>query len=731
MKRSIYILATIFLTLGCVEQIDDTPKTGDIIGSVSDKSTGEPVATVITTLTPGDKRSVTGSDGAFEYTDLEPGSYTVNIEKEGYKPASGKVTVKAGEQTPMHLLIERIPVIITPDRDVLDFGEYEDINTLSFSIVNSGYEDLDWSIEHNCKWIKEVKPAKGTLAYGKTESIIVLIDRDKLNIGENESIIVVRSTHGRAELKVKATGVERVVLKPDCQSLDFGDSESLNKLSFSMTNSGRTDLDWSIEYDCKWISNISPSFGKLSVGSKETVVVTIDRDLLNGGENETIIIVRSTHGRAELKVSAIGIIEELPVLNTLEVTDATSTTAVFNAEIVNVGSPKYTERGFVYSINSNPTLENTIEKLTAPITASNKYSVIVSRLEVDTKYYVRAYAKNELGIAYSTNEVSFEPVQTLPVVVTDNPTNKYVGLGRVTFNGNITYVGDPAYTEHGFVYGPVHNPTVDDDTKKVVSGKSEGVFSSNISGLEMNTIYYVRAYATNNFGTAYGAEKVVDMSQVMPVVSTKEVADISATSATFYASLDSVGDPQLSERGFIYGTMPVPTIDLSDAVRLVVSGSAVGDYTYYVSNLTVGTAYYVRAYAMAEDNVSYGDVVSFTAQDPNYIVLHDAGIMVQKEDIGKGDWNSVKSMCENSTVSGYADWRLPDKDELMVLYNNKDNIGGFTVTSLSYYWSSTYSQYSSNNRFYINFFDGDVDATHYTYAYRARCVRTINSSTTE
>ncbi len=633
MKRIVILILAFGLICGCVEQADETSTTGDIVGSVSDKSTGEPVATANIVLSPGENATVTGSDGSFEYKGLEPGEYAITINKEGYKSTRKTVTVKAGESTPVHLLLEMIPAIITPDRDVLDFGEQEGVNTLSFSIVNSGYEALEWSIEEYCDWVTDVKPKSDILGHGKTATIVVVIDREQL----------------------------------------------------------------------------------LS------------------GKNETVLIVRSTNGRAELTVTAIGKTKTLPVLNTLDVTNATSQSAVFNAQIIDNGSPKYTERGFVYSTSSNPSLENTIETLTATITDDSEYSVSVTNLTVGTRYYVRGYAKNFLGVSYSTNVVSFEPVQTLPTVVTEDPSSMSVGLGRATFNGNIKYLGDPAYTEKGFVYGPVHNPTVDDDIKKVVSGKSDGVYSANVSGLEMNTIYYVRAYATNSLGTAYGTEKMVDMSQIMPQVTTKNAQDITGTSATLYASLDSVGDPALSERGFIYGAMPVPTMDLQEIVKVAVAGSAVGDYTSYVSGLTAGTTYYVRAYAVAAEKVSYGEVISFKAQDPNYIVLADAGIMVQKEDIGFGSHYSVNMMCENSISSGYTDWRLPTIDELMVLFNNRMEIGGFDTTNNSYstysfhhYWSSDlFDGYYQSGYYYIDFSTGDATQFSDSGNYSGRCVRTI------
>ncbi|MBO4739563.1 MAG: carboxypeptidase regulatory-like domain-containing protein [Bacteroidales bacterium] len=65
------------------------------------------------------------------------------------------------------------------------------------------------------------------------------------------------------------------------------------------------------------------------------------------------------------------------------------------------------------------------------------------------------------------------------------------------------------------------------------------------------------------------------------------------------------------------------------------------------------------------------------------------------------------SYCQELTVYGYSDWRLPTKDELQQMYIDKDKIGGFLD---KVYWSSTYSRRASSGDLYycILFSTGDV-----------------------
>jgi uncharacterized protein (TIGR02145 family) len=70
--------------------------------------------------------------------------------------------------------------------------------------------------------------------------------------------------------------------------------------------------------------------------------------------------------------------------------------------------------------------------------------------------------------------------------------------------GNITNDGGSLITQRGICYSTSPSPTTANTT--IVSGSGVGSFTSNFTGLTASTTYYVRAYATNSAGTAYGNE---------------------------------------------------------------------------------------------------------------------------------------------------------------------------------------------------------------------------------
>jgi hypothetical protein len=69
--------------------------------------------------------------------------------------------------------------------------------------------------------------------------------------------------------------------------------------------------------------------------------------------------------------------------------------------------------------------------------------------------------------------------------------------------GNVICEGGNPVTARGVCWGTSSNPAVSGN--HTTDGSGTGIFISNITGLSSNTFYYVRAYATNSTGTAYGS----------------------------------------------------------------------------------------------------------------------------------------------------------------------------------------------------------------------------------
>ncbi len=141
-----------------------------------------------------------------------------------------------------------------------------------------------------------------------------------------------------------------------------------------------------------------------------------------------------------------------------------------------------------------------------PLFAADKTQsqYLISELSPDTKYYWRIVAKDNHGNSKTGPIWSFTTANsgnpTLPIVTTDSITN--INQTTATGGGNVTSDGGATVTSRGVCWSTDTLPTISNDHS--TDGDGTGNFTSNITGLTANTPYYVRAYATNIAGTAYG-----------------------------------------------------------------------------------------------------------------------------------------------------------------------------------------------------------------------------------
>ena len=315
-------------------------------------------------------------------------------------------------------------------------------------------------------------------------------------------------------------------------------------------------------------------------------------------------------------------------------------------------------------------------------------------------------------------DMQLEKINTEMTVRTLDITD--IGGNFATLNGS--YVSSYSVNECGFVYAKNSTP-INGGTK--ITASLDDNFSKTITGLEKET-YYVQAYATNSRGTEYGE---VRSFQIVgnPSVTTLAATNITANTATLNGKIVYAGDPAYTERGFVYSSsFTNPSIDDNEAtIKRTVSGTST-DFGVNISGLTEEKMYYVRAFVTNSNGTVYGKSVIFKPTDnPSFVTLHSAGLMVQKTDIGSGGWYSMNSLCNNSTLDGYTGWRMPTINELTAMYNERNMIGGFADY---YYWSSTIAAYASTyNCYYILDFDGGTryDTNQGSDFPRCRCVRSL------
>ncbi|MGE5350200.1 MAG: FISUMP domain-containing protein [Actinomycetota bacterium] len=181
-----------------------------------------------------------------------------------------------------------------------------------------------------------------------------------------------------------------------------------------------------------------------------------------------------------------------------------------------------------------------------------------------------------------------------------------IGLTTAKSGGTIIADGGAEITEKGVCWSTTANPTISDS--RTSDGTGTDSFVSNLVGLAEGTPYFVRAYATNEAGTAYGNELTFTTNQVTgAVLTTTEVTNVTSTTATAGGNITSTGGGTILARGICWGTTPNPTISGNKTTN----GTGEGVFTGNLTGLTDGTVYYYRAYATNSSGVTYGQELSF------------------------------------------------------------------------------------------------------------------------
>jgi uncharacterized protein (TIGR02145 family) len=159
--------------------------------------------------------------------------------------------------------------------------------------------------------------------------------------------------------------------------------------------------------------------------------------------------------------------------------------------------------GIAYGKNPNPTVvaDNNVPYASFGV---GTFSTNLNNLEIGTTYYVRSYATNAVGTAYSEQKSFTTVAAKAPTITTTEVTN--ITIRSAMSGGSVVDQGSSPIVEHGLVWSTDPAPTLSSGGKAVSASPGTGTFLLEMSGLMLSTKYYVRAYATNGELTGYGNE---------------------------------------------------------------------------------------------------------------------------------------------------------------------------------------------------------------------------------
>ena len=302
MKKTICLFFSIALLCGVFQSCQpEVVLPGGIYGTVLDKETGEPIRNAEISLSPSGKTTVVGSNGTYEFVNLEAGMYTVNVQTDGYDHNSKTANVVNGESTACDFHLTK--TIVNQDLEIaptsLNFGTTQ--NQLSVTITNRGTEETAWSLDLGaCKWLS-ANPVSGRIGAGKTQAIIFSVDRSLLQ--KDETTVVTLSAFGNSyPMNVSCAIVQnKGVMNVSPTVLSFG--EDTNEMSFTIKNLGNAKLNWYTQGLSASCLSLSENNGTLSSGASKVIRVSLNRNLLDG-DLSTSFIVSDGSTEQEIQVSA-------------------------------------------------------------------------------------------------------------------------------------------------------------------------------------------------------------------------------------------------------------------------------------------------------------------------------------------------------------------------------------------------------------------------------------------
>jgi hypothetical protein len=134
-----------------------------------------------------------------------------------------------------------------------------------------------------------------------------------------------------------------------------------------------------------------------------------------------------------------------------------------------------------------------------------------------------------------------------------------ITMAGATSGGNVSCVGNSPVTAKGVCWGTALNPVVSGN--HTTDGSGPGVYASQITGLSPNTVYHVRAYATNASGTSYGADiQFTSSCGAIAVLPWGESFANSGLIPNCWSQVDNQGNGQVWQFGTITGQSPNPIL---------------------------------------------------------------------------------------------------------------------------------------------------------------------------
>lgn len=290
------------------------------------------------------------------------------------------------------------------------------------------------------------------------------------------------------------------------------------------------------------------------------------------------------------------------------------TRATISGKINLTGEGKTVVRGVYYS--ESPAMENKIMVKSETSFDVDSFICKISGLKRNKKYYARTFTANEISdttVMTLGTLADFETGDGKPVV--DNIWEIEIGYSDIYVISRILHEGDTVIEARGFCWGTRSEPELEVDSVFVVNGKQPGAIVATIEDLVPEQQYFICAYAKNKYGTTYGKPLEFYVKNDIPTVLTLDPStNYNAGKIIANGQIYNDGRSDVTVKGFCYSnTLQVP--DLTNGSTVIKVPGTGKIFSEEISGLMGNTKYYMCAYAINNEGISYGEVKEVITPD--------------------------------------------------------------------------------------------------------------------
>lgn len=276
---------------------------------------------------------------------------------------------------------------------------------------------------------------------------------------------------------------------------------------------------------------------------------------------------------------------------------------VCGGKILDPGEGEILERGVYLSVKGVEKRDTILFEM-----KTDSFYQKITDLNPETSYEVEAYLKNSFGVI-TGGVKSFTTTSGKPSV--EIPDTVKISFTEAVFSSSLISSGDSAVKQVGFCYATKKSPDLD-SMHVVAELQPDGKFSATLTGIEPQKQYYVRAFATNHYGTSYSEGVPFVLKNQKPTVGIDEIIVNDNGTLSLSASILSEGMSDVVSAGFCWtdSELEEPSLVNKNGLYNDVFDPGSTSLKSEISGLKGSEKYYIVAYATNSEGTSYSTIES-------------------------------------------------------------------------------------------------------------------------